>query len=151
MLEKRQDIWTCQADAICVTTNGITKKDGRAVMGAGIALRARERYPQIDLLLGERLTKEGNSVKLLHRGGSQPWPSEDRAIVSFPTKQHWRDKSSLELIILSSKQLVELSDTEGWQKVLLPRPGCGMGGLDWAQVKKEIEPFFDDRFSVLSF
>ena len=32
------------ADAICITTNGVVKKTGKAVMGAGCALSAREKF-----------------------------------------------------------------------------------------------------------
>ncbi|MCZ2224447.1 MAG: hypothetical protein LC122_12560 [Chitinophagales bacterium] len=33
------------ADAICITTNGIVKSNQEAVMGAGIALQAAEKFP----------------------------------------------------------------------------------------------------------
>ena len=31
------------------------------------------------------------------------------------------------------------------------RPGAGIGGLQWADVKAAIEPILDDRFTIVSF
>lgn len=46
-------------EAICVTTNGIVKKDGSAVMGKGIALSANRLF-NLSPLLGVYLRKFGN-------------------------------------------------------------------------------------------
>jgi len=45
MIESTGNIWNGledpQVDAICVTTNGVLKRNGALVMGAGIALLSR--------------------------------------------------------------------------------------------------------------
>lgn len=138
-------------DAICVTTNGIRRKDGTAVMGAGIARAAALRYPGLERELGNLLEADGNRVHLLHRGGDEPWASEPRDIVSFPTKEHWRDPSTMDLVGRSACELVALADLRGWTRVALPQPGCGLGGLDWeTQVGPLLEDLLDDRFLVSS-
>ena len=64
MKELIQDIWEVKCDFLCITTNGIVKKDGRLVMGAGIAKEARDRCVDInlDLYLGSLVTEHGNHV-----------------------------------------------------------------------------------------
>jgi len=127
---------------ICITTNGKIKKDGRAVMGAGIALKANKRY-QLDEHLGEKLKKYGNHVFDLGCYGS------GFHIATFPTKNHWRGKSSKKLIEQSAAELVQLADKLKLTKVYLPKPGCQNGHLNWEEVKGIIEKHFDDRFIVI--
>ena len=94
----RCDIWSLadRADAICITTNGLTKANGEAVMGKGIALQARQRFPGIDRVLGDHLRARGNVPGIIN---------VNPAIVSFPTKNDWRDKSDLDLIEKSARKL----------------------------------------------
>lgn len=100
-------------DAFCVTTNGVVKKDGKAVMGAGI-----------DERLAFLLNNYGNNV--YHLGSY-----EHGKILSFPTKIHWRDNSDIDLIKRSCIQLEQLIDKHGYTHVILPRPGCSNGKLSW--------------------
>jgi len=55
------------------------------------------------------------------------------------------------LIRQSARQLVEMADKFGWGSVVLPRPGCGNGGLDWDDVRPILEAILDDRFTVVTF
>lgn len=136
-------------DALCVTTNGVVKKNGDAVMGKGIALEAKERFPTLPTILGRKLASSGNNVHYLcHANVGAELNSV--ALISFPTKHHWRERASLELIKRSAYQLVKLADKNGWEKIILPRPGCGNGGLVWAtEVRPVLEPVLDDRFHVI--
>lgn len=74
-----------ESDA-AITTNGIVKKDGSAVMGAGIARYAREHFRDIDTLLGDKLQSSGN-----HAFDLGVWEFENRKmrLVSLPTKNNW--------------------------------------------------------------
>ena len=141
MIESKSDIWKSGADYICVTTNGIVKRDGTLVMGAGIAKQARDRVPGIDRALGEGVKAFGNTPMIFNTAGSAPH------IISLPTKHHWKDKSDLELIVKSISHIAKTmrpTDT-----VALTRPGCALGGLNWeSTVKPAIEPLLDDRFTV---
>ena len=135
----RGNIWDSKALAICVTTNGNVRSDGRAVMGRGIALQAAQRYPQLPFDLAERLNRFGNKVHSFYA-----YPS----IITFPTKNDWRNPSDLGLIALSATQLVELrKDHDG--RVALPFPGCANGGLDIDTVLAIIDPILsDDKFEI---
>jgi len=72
-------------------------------------------------------------------------------LVSMPVKHHWRDRADPELIVTSAKQLVQMADKFEWHSIVVPRPGCGNGGLTWNDVRPLLEPIFDDRFTVVSY
>lgn len=137
-------IETGNIDALCITTNGEVRRDGACVMGAGIAKEAKERHPAFPYYIGERISDYGNQPYLYRPGAGQFF------LVSFPVKHHWRDKADWHLIERSAKQLAFLANALDWEQVVLPRPGCGNGRLDWTYVRKIIEPHLDDRFTVIS-
>lgn len=109
-----------QLDAICVTTNGIVKSNGELVMGAGVALAFKNKYPTLPKDLGSKVKGYGNKVHYFH---NSPF------IVSFPTKHDWKNPSDMDLIINSAKELQNLIDVNKWMKVGLPCPGARNGGL----------------------
>lgn len=127
--------------AICVTTNGIVKSNGRLVMGAGVAKAFLNEYPNLDLELGQKVKQYGNIPFVIYKKGI--------AIVSFPTKHHWKHKSDIGLIMNSAKALSKIASSRFWTQIALPAPGVGHGGLDWStQVKPNIERILDDRFTI---
>lgn len=130
--------------AFCFTSNGVVKKDGSLVMGAGIAKQFRDRFPGIDKHFGASVSRWGNVPFCIVS-------QEGHNIISFPTKHNWRDKSDPALIEKSTIKLQELTHQNGFDKVYLPRPGVGLGGLDWkSQVKPILEAHLDDRFYICS-
>jgi len=146
MIEIVGDIWEQKCDWLCITTNGIVKKDGRAVMGKGIALQAKKRYPNIDRILAKKIRERGNIVSsLLRDHENEKW------IISFPTKDDWKKPSSLKLIAESAKQLKQHFDDYNLKPlVMLPRPGCSCGGLEWKDVKQILlNILVDDRFIII--
>jgi hypothetical protein len=144
--EASGNIWDMNGDALCITTNGYIKKDGTNVMGRGIAKEATKRYPGVEKVYGEQLTHYGLKVSTLVidyvRG---------QRIVAFPVKHNWFEKADVALIAKSAKQLMEYADRNDLYNILLPRPGCGNGGLDWFTVKNIIEPILDDRVIAVTF
>jgi len=60
-------------------------------------------------------------------------------------------KADLDIIVKSAKELVKLTDDEGYKSVVLPRPGCGAGELKWEDVKPHLEEIFDDRFFIITY
>lgn len=146
MIEEKTDIWrylNFGYDAICITTNGAVRKDGACVMGAGVAKQAALRYPHLPFLLGERIKRYGNQPYVFFPDNYAP------AIITMPVKHHWRDIADIELIAFSMKKIVFLVNAAGWESIVLPRPGCGNGKLNWDYVKGRIEPLLDDRFTVV--
>ena len=65
------------------------------VMGKGVALEFKTRYPKMHSEYVNRCTK--GEMKI-----GEPWFWEDDTsqVLNFPTKQHWRNPSSLESIEL---------------------------------------------------
>jgi hypothetical protein len=135
-------------DAICCTTNMVVKGNGELVMGKGIALGFKRTYTYLPKEWGERtlLIKNGKmDSNIIVSGFKKPY------LVSFPTKYDWKDQSSLKLIGRSAHILYMVSQALGWNKILLTRPGCGNGGLDWEkEVKPVLEEIFDERFFIVS-
>lgn len=144
MLEEQGNLWEIEADARCITTNGAVKNNGCAVMGRGNAREARDRYPGLDLRFGRRLAAGGNHVH---------WTmTDDGPLVTFPVKVHWEEPAQLPLISQSCQELMALIEAQGWARVLLPRPGCGNGGLDWSRlVKPAVKLLLDDRVVIVTF
>ncbi len=147
MKEVNGDLWDTNADIIVITTNGATRRDGAAIMGRGVALQAKSRYPDIEYILGALIRENGNHVNFVIGGLLK--------IVSFPVKHHWRERADLKLINQSAIELVQLVDRlrlhlkpSSVYAVALPRPGCGNGRLRWEDVRSIIRPVLDDRFTV---
>lgn len=129
--------------AVCVTTNGMVKKNGHAVMGAGQAKQADQMF-NCSKKLGEMLTAHGNHV---YDMGPVTAYGRTYQLFSFPTKQDWRNGSILSLIEQSAHELVALCDKLNIQTCYLPPVGCGLGGLNWTtQVEPILSKILDGRF-----
>jgi hypothetical protein len=62
-----------------------------------------------------------------------------RWIINFPTKKHWRNPSKMEWIRDGLKDLAHVIQDKGIKSIAIPPLGCGNGGLEWSQVRNEIE------------
>lgn len=130
-------------EAITITTNGVVKKNGKAVMGAGLAKQANSRY-DLDLELGNHLLKNGN-IPLIFSKRSK----NNSYLISFPTKYSWKDDSNINLIKKSAMYLKEIIDENNIKKCYLVPVGCGLGNLNVSDVIKELNNILDDRFIML--
>ena len=160
-----------RADMLCVTTNGFVKRNGHAVMGRGCARTARDMWPGVELQLGEHITLNGNTPCLL---GSV----DNTEVWSFPVKEGmgicrddsanvvahmrsdigpgenvpgWALVASLSLIRESARLLKAHADGSGFNRVVIPRAGCGAGELTWDTVSPVLREILDDRFYVYTF
>lgn len=144
---KARNIFDCPKnsnEAVCITTNGVIKQNGLAVMGAGIARAANEKY-SLAVELGEHLRFSGNVPHVFSQRGPNGC-----YLISFPTKSHWKDFSDLKLIEQSAKKLIQLVDKYNIKTCYLVPPGCGLGNLNWEQqVKPLLCDLLDDRFIVV--
>lgn len=120
------------AEALINTVNTV------GVMGKGIALMFREAFPD-NTSAYEAACKTGQLrvgrmfVSQTHDLLGHKW------IINFPTKQHWRHPSKLEWVRDGLKDLVRVIRENHIQSVAVPPLGCGNGGLEWSQVRGEIE------------
>lgn len=141
MREVVGDLWTWHGlgAVVAVTTGGAVDRHGCAQMPRGCARQARERFPSLAWTLGGLLRQHGNHVfDLGHR------------VVSFPVENSPFEVPDLQLIRQSCRELVALADYKGWAEIIVPRPGCGGGGLSWTDVRPILLAQFDERFGVIT-
>lgn len=129
---------------LVIPTNGQVKYGTQtAVMGAGVAKQAAQVWPELPKLLGQKLIALGNQVFVFRVNGNE-------RVITFPTKEHWSRPSRLDLIEKSAQELANLATVLPREVAIsLPRVGCGLGTLDWKDVKPILEKYLDDRFVVV--
>jgi len=156
------DIWQfAHLGPLCIPTNGYLARNGNGVMGRGLALQAKERYPDVVYNLGRHLQREGNSVGwiLLHpiRLIAVPVKPSNRRItnkddlsrlVSRVANMYsigdsvpgYHCKAELSIIRRSLGELVEFANKAKLDSVFIPLLGCGNGELDY---ETELRPMLD--------
>ena len=134
----RGDIIKQDAEALVNTVNCV------GVMGRGIALQFRKAFP--DNYKAYRAACKRKEVQ-----PGRMFVSDlnrminPRLIINFPTKRHWKGKSRLEDIRDGLKDLVAVLEHYEVQSVAIPPLGCGLGGLDW----DEVRPLIKEALSAL--
>lgn len=129
------DILTADAEALVNTVNC----DG--FMGRGIAAQFKRVFPA-NFRAYEQACKRGEvqpgrmSINATHLDRNPKW------IVNFPTKRHWQNKSRIEDIDAGLEALVDDVRRLSIRSIASPALGCGLGGLDWADVRPRIERAF---------
>lgn len=117
------------------------------VMGKGIALMFKEAFPA-----NFRAYKAACKTTQVRIG--RMFVTENRKfegprwIINFPTKKHWRQASKLEWIVEGLKDLRRVIQENGIRSIALPPLGSGNGGLDWEEVRPEIERVLGDLVDV---
>ena len=113
----------CQTIVNTVTCVGI--------MGKGIALEFRYRYPDMfkayEILCKEEKIKPG---LLFLWEESKPW------ILNFPTKNHWKDPSKIDYIKSGLEYFADNYVRLSITSIAFPRLGTTSGGLNWKDVKQ---------------
>jgi O-acetyl-ADP-ribose deacetylase (regulator of RNase III) len=129
------DILSAEAEALVNPVNCV------GVMGRGLALQFRRAFPEnsaaYQAACGRGEVRAGEMFVYPLPGAERP-----RFIINFPTKQHWRAPSRMEDIEAGLAALVEEVRRRGIRSVAVPPLGCGLGGLDWAEVRPRIEEAF---------
>lgn len=126
------DLLAADADALINAVNCV------GVMGKGIALQFKNAYPEnfkAYEVACQRGELQPGRLFVFETGRLTP----PHYIINFPTKRHWRDKSRIEDIEVGLAALVMIIREKGLRSVAIPQLGCGLGGLDWAEVRSSIE------------
>lgn len=135
MVEVTGDLWTYPADWRVITTNGTVKRNGACVMGRGCAKEAKDRYPGFEYKLGVIIMgKTGNRLAVFY----------DDNLITFPVKHNWWERADSDLIKQSTDELLSFSNHYKHPEIVMPRPGCGNGGLKWEDVKPLLEALPDN-------
>ena len=131
------DIFQSNCEAIVNPVNCV------GVMGAGLALAFKERYPDNFQAYVEAC--DNKELKL-----GKPFffelelKDKPRWVINFPTKLDWRNPSKIAWIRFGLLKLSKQLMVKGIKSVAIPRLGCGKGGLDWNVVKPIIEAKLKD-------
>ncbi len=126
------DILKADVEALVNTVNCV------GVMGRGVALQFKNRFPAN--FKAYKVACDKGEVQpgrmLVYDLGLLNSP---RWIINFPTKRHWKGKSRIEDIEAGLVALKAEIASRGIASIALPPLGCGLGGLDWAEVRPLIE------------
>jgi len=142
-----------EGNLVCITTNGFVTQNGLAVCGRGVAAQAAKKYPSFKRALADAVMKNGNVVQRVI-GTLVSFPVKPVAGICRPDKtnvvKHMRNKfgpysyvpgwammADIHLIEWGLVQLNYMHIAGMFDKIYLPKPGCGAGGLSWY----DVEPF----------
>lgn len=128
-------------DSKCQVLVNSVNCDG--VMGKGIALEFKKRFPKIyseyKVTCEKRLLRPGmlqlNKQKI-------PW------ILNFPTKDHWKYPSRIEYIDEGLKKLASTYKLKDITSIALPELGASAGGLQWSEVRKSIYKYLEPLANI---
>ncbi len=137
---ENSDIFKANTEAIINTVNCV------GIMGKGIALQFKEKYPE-----NYKAYKHACDAGKVTIGKmfvtDNGFLSQPRYIINFPTKKHWKGKSDIEFIRSGLQDLKAVIAERGIKSIAIPPLGAGNGGLDWNEVKnlitKELEGLTD--------
>ncbi len=109
------------------------------VMGAGIALEFKMRYPE--MFEDYKLVCEKKEMKVgrpkLYKHCESTW------IMNFPTKNHWRNPSKMNYIEEGLKYFVQNYKKANIESIAFPKLGTNKGGLEWVHVKDVMEKYLN--------
>lgn len=129
----RTSLFDSPAQTLVNTVNTV------GVMGKGIALEFKKRYPE----MFERY-KQYCDEKLLTVGKLFLYRTPNKWVLNFPTKVHWRNPSKLEYIEAGLQKFVASYTTYGIASAAFPQLGCGNGNLDWRDVRPLMERYLNE-------
>lgn len=116
------NIFTSSCQTIVNTVNCV------GVMGAGLALECRLRYPQM-FSQYVKLCESGE----LDIGKLWLYRGEDRWVLNFPTKKHWKFPSKESYLRLGLEKFMQTYVEKRVESVAFPMLGAQHGGLDQEQ------------------
>lgn len=124
-------------DAVVNTVNTV------GVMGKGIALMFKERFPENNkAYVAACKAKEVRVGELFVTQSAEL--DGPRWIINFPTKQHWRNPTKQEWVEDGLVALKHFIVEHGLRSIAIPPLGCGNGGLRWSVVRPLIEKSLKD-------
>lgn len=128
------NLFESNVEALVNTVNTV------GVMGKGIALQFSRQFPEI-MPIYEAACKDGSlavgtvqTIRLALLAGM----AGPGYVINFPTKKHWKGDSKIEYVESGLRSLRAAIEKYGIKSIAVPPLGCGLGGLDWADVRQRI-------------
>lgn len=117
------------------------------VMGKGIALQFKERFPMNfkiyanackkgEMQVGKMLVVQENTM------------NGEKLIINFPTKTEWFKKSQYSFIEDGLKDLAKVIEQYNIKSIAIPPLGCGNGGLKWEKVKPMMDKYLGNLANI---
>jgi O-acetyl-ADP-ribose deacetylase (regulator of RNase III) len=129
------------AEALVNTVNTV------GVMGKGIALMFKEAFPE-----NNKRYVQACKDKRVNVGHMFVTERSDmlgpKWIINFPTKQHWRYPTKMQWVVDGLKDLVRFVQENKVKSIAIPPLGSGNGGLNWPDVRGEIDAALADLEDV---
>lgn len=138
------NLFEANVEALVNTVNTV------GVMGKGVALQFSRQFPEI-VPAYEAACKDGTLVVgkvQMIRLSLLAGMSGPEYVVNFPTKKHWKGDSKIEYIEAGLRSLREEITKAGITSIAVPPLGCGLGGLAWSDVRREIVTALSDMEGV---
>ena len=120
MIVKIGNIFESNCSTIVNTINCV------GVMGKGIALEFKKRYPDMFIDYVQKCDK--GEIK---PGEPYVFQNGEIKILNFPTKEHWRSPSRLSYVENGLNWFMENYKKYDIDDIAFPPLGCGNGGLSW--------------------
>lgn len=142
MILEKGNMWDVFGQGIfMITTNPIRRNDGAVVMGRGIALEAKTRFPKLPYDFGNALDQLHPELDQQFVGRIGTYDNTD--IYFFMVKDHWNSPAKMDIIASSCFYLKHGFD---WQsrRIDLNFPGIGNGKLPREQVLYLLEDLPDN-------
>ena len=125
------DLFLSPARVLVNTVNTV------GVMGKGIAKDFKQIYPE--MFREYQLLCQNNWFDI---GKLWLYKTQNKWILNFPTKRHWRQPSRPEYIEAGLAKFVDTYHVYGITSISFPLLGCGNGELDWdTQVRPIMERY----------
>jgi O-acetyl-ADP-ribose deacetylase (regulator of RNase III) len=110
------------------------------VMGKGIALQFKERFPHNFKVYADACKKGLVTVGKPLVVKEHTFEG-DKLIINFPTKTEWFKKSQYSYIEEGLKELAIIITEHQIKSIAIPPLGCGNGGLKWDKVKPMMDKY----------
>lgn len=129
-----EDLFKIKASTLVIPVNTV------GVMGAGIAKIAKQKNPELfnvyKFACEKGLLREGEAIYRIN-------DNKDQMITLFATKKHWKNPSKLDWIksgiqnMIDARSIFEKHEItlDFMDSIAFPKIGCGLGGLNWSDVK----------------
>lgn len=127
-----------QAQLFLITTNSYVNQSGELVMGRGIALETKTRYPYLPKVAGDWVVNNGFQNKFY----GVITDIFNNNIGLFQVKLHFRSSADVSVIRSSSEMLAFIINDRGLTDVHMNYPGIGAGRLERTRVLPILEEYF---------
>jgi len=121
------DLLKSDAEVLVNTVNCV------GVMGKGVALQFKNQFP--DLYRAYHTACANGDIEV---GRIWAWYGP-KTVACMPTKDHWRDGSRVVWVRNGLESLRDFLIQGGYKSVAMPKPGCGNGGLNWAEINTLVQ------------